>query len=69
MEIFVKRINELLKDSKKTIYEFAKELGITKSLAYYWFEGKVEPKITHLKKIADYFGVCADYLLGRQEYY
>lgn len=69
MDIFVKRLNSLIKETGVTKYRLAKEINVSIPTLTYWTKGINEPKISHLKAIADYFGVCADYLIGRQEYY
>lgn len=40
------------------------QIGLNKSSATYWKNGSV-PKGDTLQKLADYFGVSSDYLLGR----
>ena len=47
--------------------EFAKALGVTKQCVSNWENDNVVPSIEMLVKIADYFGVTTDYLLGRSE--
>lgn len=69
MDIFTDRFNELIKINGITKYRLAKDLGVSKAIITYWCNGSNEPKISYLKAIADYFGVCSDYLLSRQEYY
>lgn len=44
----------------------AKELGFGSSAVTHWKRGTVPSDIS-LKKIADYFGVSVDYLLGKEE--
>jgi transcriptional regulator with XRE-family HTH domain len=44
----------------------AKELGIASGSVTNWKNGKM-PLNSTLKKIADYFGVSVDYLLGKEE--
>lgn len=41
----------------------AKEIGLSSGTVTFWKNGKI-PKSDTLKKIADYFGVTVDYLLG-----
>lgn len=53
-----KRINQV---------EFAKEIGVTKQCVSNWENDNVVPSIEMLCKIADFFGVSTDYLLGRSE--
>ena len=43
----------------------AAELQVSKSAYNYWEQGKIEIDFENLKKIADYFNVSVDYLLGR----
>ena len=47
--------------------EFAKILGVTKQCVSNWENDNVVPSIEMLCKIADYFNVSTDYLLGRSE--
>lgn len=42
----------------------AKELQISNASISYWENGKQEPSAQAIFKLADYFGVSADYLLG-----
>lgn len=46
-----------------TDYRVAKATGITKSTFSDWKNGRSEPKLDKLKKIADYFGVPIEYFL------
>lgn len=43
-----------------------KELGLSVSVASYWKRSGCVPKHDTLEKIAKYFGVSVDYLLGRE---
>ena len=47
--------------------EFAKILSVTKQCVSNWENDNVVPSIDMLCKIADFFGVSTDYLLGRSE--
>ena len=47
--------------------EFAKKLNITKQCVSNWENDNVQPSIDMLVKIADFFKVSTDYLLGRTE--
>jgi transcriptional regulator with XRE-family HTH domain len=47
--------------------EFAKAMGISKQCVSNWENDNVMPSIEMLCKIADYFLVSTDYLLGRIE--
>lgn len=59
------RIQSLAKKRGKSIQDIAEELGFSKNLFYRWKTS--EPKARDLEKVADYFGVSVDYLLGREE--
>ena len=47
--------------------EFAKTLCVTKQCVSNWENDNVVPSIDMLCKLADFFGVSTDYLLGRSE--
>ncbi|MCI1952203.1 MAG: helix-turn-helix transcriptional regulator [Clostridiales bacterium] len=53
-----------MKENNITPYRLSKETGITQATLSRWKTGKTDPSIETLKKIADYFGVSLDYLLG-----
>lgn len=60
-------LRTLRKALKQTQTDIATYLGITVS-AYGNYElGQREPDISTLNKLADYFGVTVDYLLGRPD--
>lgn len=67
MEIFVERLNKLIKENRITKYQLAKDLNLTKQSVLYWCNGVNEPKISYLRMIAVYFDVSADYLLGLED--
>ena len=58
------RIHALCKKSNTSIYRLEEELGLGKSSIVKW--DKVSPKAENLQKVADYFNVSVDYLLGRE---
>ena len=47
--------------------DVAEHLNLAISTYSYWENGKFEPDQESLSKLADFFGVSADYLLGRDE--
>ena len=55
---------QLLKMDGSTVYRVSKETGISASTFTDWKNGRSVPKADKLKKIAEYFGVSLDYLLG-----
>lgn len=64
MTLFEK-IQSLAKKRGKSIQGIAEELGFSKNLFYRWKTS--EPKARDLEKVADYFEVSTDYLLGRTD--
>jgi transcriptional regulator with XRE-family HTH domain len=52
---------------KRTQSEVAKILGITRARYSHYENGRNEPDTEMLQKIADYYKVSVDYLLGNEE--
>lgn len=63
------RLKNLIEEENITTHKLAKDLGISNSIVYYWVQGKTTPNADYIIAIADYFNVCADYLLGRKDIY
>ena len=59
------RIKELRPAKRMTQVELANSLGLTKQCVSNWENDNVVPSIDMLVKLADYFCVSTDYLLGR----
>lgn len=57
----------LLMKHDVTPYRVAKETGITTATFTSWKQGKYTPKQDKLQKIADYFGVSLEYLMGTEK--
>lgn len=57
-----------MKEKQLSAYKLAKIVGLSNQCAINWLNEINEPKISYLIKIADYFNVSTDYLLGRTEY-
>ncbi|WP_242387291.1 helix-turn-helix domain-containing protein [Enterococcus gallinarum] len=57
------RISELAKKHDKSLKEVAEELGLSRNAIYQWKTSS--PKAESLAKVAEYFNVSMDYLLGR----
>ena len=55
----------LLKEQKKTQKELCDYLGITKGTYSNWKKGLSESYKSYIMEIAEFFGVSADYLLGK----
>ena len=63
-EIFASRFKSLRLNAGVTQTEISKFLGITKATVSYYESGKRVPSHSVMKKIAGYFKVPVDYLLG-----
>ncbi|MBR2903531.1 MAG: helix-turn-helix transcriptional regulator [Clostridia bacterium] len=68
MEIFAKRLKELRKEKGVSQAGLATALQVSFSVVCYWETDRSEPTAPNLVKIADFFGVSCDYLLGRADY-
>ena len=68
----MKRFQEALVEQRKlnrlTQREVAKRLGISQPSYIRYENGKAEPSLVNLVKLADLFDVSVDYLLGRTDY-
>lgn len=64
MTVF-ENIKSLARSRHITMKDLAIELGFSENLFYTW--KKTNPKASDLAKVADYFHVSVDYLLGREE--
>lgn len=60
----MRRLKELRLQKGLRQIDFAKEMGILQSTLSSWETGRYEPDSEMLVKIANYFGVTVDYLLG-----
>ncbi|EGO2798417.1 helix-turn-helix domain-containing protein [Enterococcus faecalis] len=63
MSLF-ERIKSLAKAKNKNVKQVALELGFSENLFYKWKTN--DPKAKDLEKVAEYFNVSVDYLLGRE---
>ncbi len=59
------RIKQLRTSQNLTQVELARSLSVTKQAVSNWENDNIQPSIEMLIKIADFFGVSTDYLLGR----
>ena len=65
--LIIQRINELLKSEGLNQSKLANGIGVNQSTVCNWLNGKKEPSIESLWKLADFFDVSGDYLIGRKE--
>lgn len=58
------RVKQLAEKKKISIVELEEKLGFSRNSLYSWKRNK--PSVEKLQKVADYFHVSTDYLLGRE---
>ena len=63
----VERILDLIQSNNITAAKLTQEANLANGLITQWKKGLQKPSTDALVKIADYFGVSLDYLLGRTE--
>ena len=59
------RLKELREQAGYSQYSFADKFGVAQSTVGSWEAGKREPNFDTMQRLADFFGVSVDYLLGR----
>lgn len=62
---FKDRLKELREEAGLSINKIAEIMGVSKVSAWQWESGLNFPKELTLEKMADYFNVSLDYLMGR----
>jgi len=67
MEILAKRLLELRKERGLTRKEVTAELQIAERTYQRYEDAEREPVASVLVELADFYGVSADYLLGRSD--
>lgn len=63
--ITLERVKQLCKERGLTITKLEDKLDIPSNTIYQW--KRISPSLDKLEKIADYFNVSTDYLLGRSD--
>ena len=66
--LFGERLKQLRTEKNIGQNRLAKDLGLSNASVSYWETGKQLPTIEAVYKIAVYFDVSADYLLGLIEF-
>ena len=60
------KIIQILKERKIKQVELTNYLGVSKNIFTDWKSGRNTSYMKHLPKIAEFFGVSVDYLLGKE---
>lgn len=69
MEIkFSENLRTFRKDKLLSQGKLAEAVGVTQQCISEWENGKTEPTLTYLWKLADLFGVSIDVLCGRVDW-
>ena len=64
---FAKTLVSIMQSKSVTSYSLSKATGISDSLIGYYRTEKNSPSAENLIKIADYFNISIDYLVGRTD--
>jgi len=62
------RIKELREEKGLTQKQLGKEMGVASNTICNWEVGTREPDIATIKKLAKFFDVSTDYLLGHTDF-
>lgn len=65
---FANRLLDLRKERKISQAKLAKSIHVSCALICYWETDRAEPTAINIVKLADFFNVTTDYLLGRTDY-
>lgn len=65
--IIGKRIKELRLEKEMTLLALSKAIGVDKHAIIYWEQEVNEPKASYIVRLAQFFGVSTDYLLGLED--
>lgn len=60
------KLKELRKENKKTQTDIAQQLNLTQQTYAKYELGNLEPNLQTLCKLADFYGVSLDFLVGRE---
>lgn len=67
MGVIGERIKELRLEQGVSQSTLGNSIGVSQKAVDYWERGVNEPKASYIVKLADFFNVSSDYLLGRKE--
>ena len=64
--MFSERLKERRKEKRLTQKELSERLNVSKATVAMWETGKREPDFAMTQRLADFFGVSTDYLIGKE---
>mgnify|MGYP003623740573 CR=1 FL=1 len=56
----------IMKERSVSAYRLSKDLAVSPSSVRNWLDGKTTPSAEVIQRLADYFEVSTDYLLGKE---
>ena len=65
--MIAKRIKELRLERGISQAVLGNKIGVSQKAVDYWERGVNEPKASYIISLCDFFGVSADYILGRTD--
>jgi len=65
--MFGKILRELREEKQISRYQLAKIIGVSDQAIKYWEEEINEPKLSYIRKLAIFYDVTSDYLLGLED--
>lgn len=68
MKIFAERLLELRKEKNISQATLAKNIGVSYAVVCYWETDRSEPTAPNIVKLAEFFNVSCDYLLGKSDF-
>ena len=68
MDKFAENLISFRKENKISQQALAIHVGVTQQCISEWENGNMEPTLSNLIKLADYFETSIDFLAGRIEY-
>ena len=67
MKIFSERLKELRAESKLSAKELGKKIGVSDAAVINWENNVNDIKGEYIVRLAEFFGVSSDYLLGLED--
>ena len=64
---FAERLSELMDEKQLSALALSKLIDAKDTTILRWKKGLINPTIDKLNMLCDFFGVTADYLLGRED--
>ena len=61
------RLKELRTERKLSMEDVAIEIEVAYTTYWGWESGRKKPNMKHIKKVAAFFNVSADYLMGKTD--